>query len=292
MYSDALSLGFKMLMGTSNNISWTDSDDEIGNWRAFQGTINATAWRIGPPWTRICLWVKTPGAAFRTWGCLFFHRRQGLQLSQAPHVVGQVLETHSPPRSHNPDTANQGPTHVVALCAKDMLDPCPNARPTSVDCFLPIIQRAIVGSLAVYPARQARGLDTGFNVFRPVDAVGPHAACRVVRRKQFIQHLAVMHRRVRHPVAPYQFVSTIDAGVILVAIVALAVLLRPARLRVLLATLGRLVIPGLGRLATLDLLVFVAAVALNRNRNNRRINDLAAPGSVPLAFEIGVEILE
>ena len=78
--------------------------------------------------------MKTPGAALRSRGRLI-HRCQALQLNQAPHVVGEVLETYSPPRSYKPDAANQGPTRVVALCAEDILDPCPNARPASVAHF-------------------------------------------------------------------------------------------------------------------------------------------------------------
>ena len=55
-----------------------------------------------------------------------------------------------------------------------------------------------------------------------------------------------MNRRVRHLVTPDQLVLAVNAHVVLVAIVTLAVLLRPARLRVLLPTFGRLVGPGLG----------------------------------------------
>ena len=120
----------------------------------------------------------------------------------------------------------------------------------------------------------------------------PTRRCHVVRRKQLIKHLAVMHRRVRHPVAPYQFVSTIDADVILVAIVALAVLLRPARLRVLLATLGRHIRPGLGRLVTLDLLVSSRPLRCTGTATIDASMIWPPPGSVPLAFEMGVEILE
>ena len=64
----------------------------------------------------------------------------------------------------------------------------------------------------------------------------------------------------------------------------LAVLLGPARIAVprssrgqaLLPTLGRLVRPVLGYLTLLDLSVLVTAIALDRDRDNRGINNLAA----------------
>ena len=99
-----------------------------------------------------------------------------------------------------------------------------------------------------------------------------------------------MHRRIRHPVTPYQLVPTVDGDVILVAIVALAVLLRPARIPVLLSTLGWLV--GQASLTPFDLLIVVTTIALHGNRDNRSIDDLAAHCLVALAFQVAVEILE
>ena len=101
-----------------------------------------------------------------------------------------------------------------------------------------------------------------------------------------------MHRRIRHPVTPYQLVPTVDGDVILVAIVALAVLLRPARIPVLLSTLGWLVGPGLRCLTPFDLLIVVTTIALNGNRDKRSIDDLATHRLVALAFQVAVEILE
>ena len=66
------------------------------------------------------------------------------------------------------------------------------------------------------------------------------------RPRPFLKDLAVVHRRVRHPVAPCQLVLAVDDDGVLVAIVTLAVLLCPARIRILLPTLGRLVGPGIG----------------------------------------------
>lgn len=65
-------------------------------------------------------------------------------------------------------------------------------------------------------------------------------------------------------------------GVPLVAVEALAVLLRPARLHILLHPLG--ITPVRWHLALLDRLVLLTGVALDRRVHNARIDDLAAAG--------------
>ena len=109
--------------------------------------------------------------------------------------------------------------------------------------------------------RQTLFLDLLLNVFRPVGAVRPHTACRVVRCQQAINRLAVVNRRICHAVTTNQLVPAVDVEVVLVAIMTLAVLFRPPRIRVFLTTPGRLVRPVLGRLALLDPGVVSTAVA-------------------------------
>ena len=55
-------------------------------------------------------------------------RRETLQLDQAAHVVGEVLQPDPRLRPHQPDTTYQRPAHVVALGPEDMLDADPNRR--------------------------------------------------------------------------------------------------------------------------------------------------------------------
>ena len=55
-----------------------------------------------------------------------------MQVSQATHVVGEILETYPRPRPYKPDTANQRPAHVVRLRPEDMLYTCPKPRTTLV----------------------------------------------------------------------------------------------------------------------------------------------------------------
>ena len=110
-------------------------------------------------------------------------RRQTLQVNQATHVVGEILETYPRPCPYKPDAANQSPAHVVMLRPEDVFHPCPKPATTLVAHFLPITQRMVARSLAMNPTRQTLGLHRGFNGFGPVGAVRPHTACRVVRRK-------------------------------------------------------------------------------------------------------------
>src|SRR5262249_49742870 len=77
-----------------------------------------------------------------------------------------------------------------------------------------------------------------------------------------------------------------DQLVRLVAVEALVVLLRPARVLVLLGILGGLQLPSLGRLAGLDRLVLLLGVTLLGHRYNCGVNDLSAARNVALGLEI------
>jgi hypothetical protein len=68
--------------------------------------------------------------------------------------------------------------------------------------------------------------------------------------------------------------------------------LRPARVAVLLAQFGRLVVPLLRYPTGLHLLVLIAAVTLRRNRNNRGINHLPTTRHVAFGSEMLVEAVE
>src|SRR6516165_95273 len=85
-----------------------------------------------------------------------------------------------------------------------------------------------------------------------------------------------MHGRGRRIPFADQLVPLVHAEVVLVAVEALIVPLRPARVLVLLGILGGLLFPSLGRLAGLDCLVLLLGVALLGHRHNRGVNDLYA----------------
>src|SRR5437762_482288 len=91
-----------------------------------------------------------------------------------------------------------------------------------------------------------------------------------------------MHRRIGHLIASDQLVLGVRIHVVLVAKKALAMLLRPAGVAVLLAQLGGLLLPVRRRPTGLHGFVLVTAIALFRHRHNRGINHLPATRHVAL----------
>src|SRR5262249_1725303 len=113
-----------------------------------------------------------------------------------------------------------------------------------------------------------------------------------------------MHGRVRRIPFADQLVPLVHAEVVLVAVEALIVPLRPARVLVLLGILGGLLFPSLWRLAhlhrlllllpvaVLDLTVLLLGVALLGHRHNRGVNDLSAARNVALGLKMLAEAFE
>src|SRR5262245_63366605 len=89
-----------------------------------------------------------------------------------------------------------------------------------------------------------------------------------------------------------QLVRLLHAEVVLVAVEALIVPLRPARVLVLLGILGGLLLPSVGRLASLDRLVLLLGVTLLGHRHNCGVNDLSAARNVALGLEMPAEAFE
>src|SRR5450756_1013347 len=132
---------------------------------------------------------------------------------------------------------------------------------------------------------QAAYLELCLGLGRPISAVRVHIRRRIGLVQKPIEFLAVMHARVGHVVLSEQLAHGIGIHVVLVSIETLAVLLGPARILVFLPVFRRVFLPSLGRLASLHVRIFVAAITLFRNRNNRRINHLAAASHVtPVSY--------
>src|SRR3954453_23408891 len=120
-----------------------------------------------------------------------------------------------------------------------------------------------------------------------IRAIRVDVSGRVALVQKSIKCLAVMHAGVGHLVLPDQFALGIRIHVVLVAVEALAVLLGPACILVFLPVFRRVLLPSLRRLAGLHILILVAGISLLGNRNDRRINHLAAArnvGSSPVFF--------
>src|SRR5262245_34308006 len=137
----------------------------------------------------------------------------------------------------------------------------------------------VAGAAAMDAALVAPRLQLGLARRRSVGAVGPHLVAGVGLVQQLVELLAVVHRGVGLGPAADQLVLAVDADVVLVAVVALVVLLGPARILVLLRSLGRLVLPALGRPAGLDRRVLLAAVVLLGCADNGGVGPGLDPGS-------------
>src|SRR6266576_4231513 len=93
-----------------------------------------------------------------------------------------------------------------------------------------------------------------------IGAVGPHVRSRVARIKNIFELLTVVYARVAHHVTTHRFVPAIDADMVLVTEIRAFMLLRPARVLVLLAQFRGLVLPILWYAPLLDRLLPSAVV--------------------------------
>src|SRR5258706_1669813 len=150
----------------------------------------------------------------------------------------------------------------------------------------------IASGAPVDTALQALRLQVRLDLDRAVGAVRPHPVAGVGEIEYVVQLLTVVHGRVRCIPFSDQLVRLVHAEVVLVAVEALVVLLRPARVLVLLGILGGLLLPSLGRLAGLDRLVLLLGVTLLGHRHNCGVNDLSAARNVALGLEMLAETLK
>src|ERR1700676_4332535 len=116
----------------------------------------------------------------------------------------------------------------------------------------------IAAAAMMNAAAKAAQTELRLGLRRAIRAVRVHIRRRVGSVQKSIEFLAVMHTRVGHVVLPDQLVLGIRIHVVLVAVEALAVLLGPARVLVLLPAFRRDLLPSLRRLAGLHVVILVA----------------------------------
>src|SRR4030088_2823979 len=141
---------------------------------------------------------------------------------------------------------------------------------------LALCWRPIASGTPVDTALQALLLQARLGRQRSVSAVRPHLLAGVGEIEHVVQLLTVVHGRVGHIPFADQIVRLVHVDMVLVAVEALVILLRPARVLVLLGILGRPLLPSFRRLAGLDRLVLLLRVALLGHRHDRGVDDLAA----------------
>src|SRR5262249_46177107 len=203
-----------------------------------------------------------------------------LRPAQPPAARGEpagdvVTEVHHPdlePRPRDADGAHDLAAHRALLVAEYVLDTRAYPRARRVRRLLALRQRTISCGAPVDTALQALRLQARLNLHRAVGAVRPDPLASVGEIEHIVQLLTVVHARVRRIPFADQLVRLVHAEVVLVAEEARIVLLRPARVLVLLGILGGLLLPSLRRLAGLDRLVLLLRVALPGHRHNRGVN--------------------
>jgi hypothetical protein len=162
-----------------------------------------------------------------------------------------------------------------------MFDAGANLTPVAVCFRLRVRQRVVASGALMNTALEAAGSKLRLDLGRAIGAVGEHLRRRVAVVQEPIQLLAVVDRRIGHLAAPDQLVLGIRIHVVLVPEKTLAVLLRPARVAILLAQFGRLVVLRLRYPSGLHRLVLVTTVALLGDRYDRGVNHLPATPSAP-----------
>jgi hypothetical protein len=133
-------------------------------------------------------------------------------------------------------------------------------------------------------------LEHRLGLLAAVGAVCPHIGIHFVGIDDSVNYLAAVHVLPRDRECANDFVVGVDVDLVLLAEVALAALLRPAHLYILLLALG--LAPVLRDLALFDTVVLLAAVALDRKRDNGAIDDLPLLGVVALRGQILAEAVE
>src|SRR5262245_39520988 len=220
------------------------------------------------------------------------HSRQPLELNQPADVVTEVHHPDLKPRPRDADGAHDLAAHRVLLVAEYVLDTRAHPRARRVRRLLALRQRTISCGAPVDTALQALRLQARLNLHRAVGAVRPDPLAGIGEIEHIVQLLTVVHGRVRRIPFADQLVRLVHAEVVLVAEEARIVLLRPARVLVLLGILGVLLLPSLRRLAGLDRLVLLLRVALLGHRHNRGVNDLAAARNIAFSLKMLAEALK
>jgi hypothetical protein len=140
--------------------------------------------------------------------------RHPFKTYEAAHVVDEIRHSDFAPRADDADGAHDPGSHPVLLITKYMLDAGAHIR-----------ARRIGGPLLL----------TEFAI-----AIGP------------AMNAALQAARVAHHVTAHEFVPAVDADMVLVTEIRAVMLLRPARVLVLLVVFGRLGFPVFRRFAFLD----------------------------------------
>ena len=141
-----------------------------------------------------------------------------LQRHKAANVVGQVLQANLRARSHDANRTHDPAAQRGLLSSEYVLDAGPNFASVVVRIRLRFRQRALASGPHMNTALEAAGAQSLLDRARAIGAVAEHVRRRVALSQEFVQLLAVVHRRIGHLVAPDQLVLGIRIHVVLVAV--------------------------------------------------------------------------
>jgi len=161
-------------------------------------------------------------------------RGQAAELDETAHVVGKVLHPDLGLGADHADRAHQSAAHVIGLRAEHMLDAHTYRGFGPVAALGQFSQRLAALALAVNVALELLRAQLRLRLLGPIGGIRLHARAGIALHQQVIHCLAVMQGGIADMVAPHQLVGAVHVHVVLVAVMALAMFLGPARINVLL----------------------------------------------------------
>src|SRR3989339_249649 len=198
-------------------------------------------------------------------------------------VVSQIPQTYSGPGPYKADAAHDHVACPLYLDSEDMFNPGADLRSRPVSLQFPFRQFVVARAFALQMFTISHLMHLRDSFLRSVCRIRPHLTTGIVRIKQFVKHVAVVHFGAGYMKTPDQFVLHIHRNMVLVAEKTLAVLLGPASFRVFLTLF--ILAPSFRLLTDLDLTILLSAIALHWNPDNAGINNLPFLRPKPLLEE-------
>ena len=247
--------------------------------RQFEGPISRLSRGNGLAVTLDCSLFEQSRAPRASEG-----RNSGLlEIDQTLQVVGGRHQGHAELRASHADGPNQFAPHLLDA-GKDVFHPRADFGQGVIALFLPLRQGMVARTLALDAIPVARFPQRLLPLRAGVTLVGVDRPAGVGRVEHGVEVLAVMRSCVAHLELADQLVALIRVDAELVAVVALAVLLGPGGVQVLLPPFGR---GPLRRHSVLfqDGLIVLAEVLL-RGGHQGGVDQLAATGDVTMPDEL------
>ena len=214
------------------------------------------------------------------------------QLRTSAQIVDQILKSDHSSCSDAPNASNEAPTHRVDHESEDMLHTSPHPRLQAVLFLLCFRQRMIPIPLFMNAIADLTTLQFRTDLLRSIGAISVQFMVRILLLQQITQCLRIMHAGIAGCVCRDQLALPIHLHVILVSKMPLAVLLRPAGIRILLSTLCRFILPFFRDITVADRVVLVPAVSLPGNLDKGCVHDRSLVRDQALTTQMSVKPLE